>query len=115
MSRRDRRGHVVWSSDPVVAHQPGKSTGPLGAYPSPEKQVARLSCSRRGRAGKTVVLIEGLELSSEGYQALLHDLRQALGTGGTVKDRTIEVQGDMRDRVADMLVRRGYRVKLVGG
>ena len=71
--------------------------------------------SRQGRGGKTVVVIEGLRLAPEGYQELARSLRQALGTGGTIKDEVIEVQGDLRDRVADLLRKRGYRVKLVGG
>jgi translation initiation factor 1 len=115
MPPRDKNSRVVWSSEPEAAKPSASSPAPVGGHPPPHKQTARLSRTRQGRAGKTVILIEGLELSAEAFRDLAHDLRQALGTGGTVRDGVIEIQGDMRDRVADLLVARGYRVKFVGG
>jgi translation initiation factor 1 len=119
MPRQDEKRRMVWSSEPGEVNASrrgfGSASDVVGACPPPSKQVARLSRSRRGRAGKTVIIIEGLVLTPEGYLDLAHDLRQALGTGGTVKDHVIEIQGDIRDRVADLLVARGYRIKLVGG
>ena len=119
MPRRDEKRRLVWSSEPGEANASRRGLGSasdlVGVYPPPSKQVARLSRSRQGRAGKTVTIIDGLVLPPEGYLDLAHDLRQALGTGGTVKDHVIEIQGDIRDRVADLLAARGYRIKLVGG
>jgi len=117
MPRQNERGRIVWSSElpePDDAAKRRKGNAAT-AHAAPEKQIARLSRSHGGRAGKTVIIIEGLDLTPEGYASLAHDLRQALGTGGTVRERVIEVQGDMRDRVATLLMARGYRVKLVGG
>jgi translation initiation factor 1 len=125
MPKGTTHGGVIWSSDPEATSRcprcgrPSKGDSPCeclrGPYPQPEKQEARLLRSRQGRGGKTVVVIEGLRLAPEGYQELARSLRQALGTGGTIKDEVIEIQGDLRDRVADLLRKRGYRVKLVGG
>jgi translation initiation factor 1 len=109
-------GGLVWSSDPDAAEQRARRDGPTRpSRPTPATQEARLSRTRQGRGGKTVILIEGLKLPGEGYDELVRALRQALGTGGTVKGETIEIQGELRDRVADALRARGYRVKLVGG
>jgi translation initiation factor 1 len=118
MPRRSEGERIVWSSEPQGHEEEVHATSVSGSHsshPLPQKQVARLSRSRRGRAGKTVIIIEGLDLPPEGYQGLAHDLRQALGTGGAVKEERIEIQGDIRDRVASFLTTHGYRVKMVGG
>ncbi len=118
MSRR--RGGLVWSSDPEEQRHGDRArrserASPPASFPPPEKQTARLARSRKGRAGKAVVTIEGLELDDAGLRDLARTVRQRCGTGGTVKDGVIEVQGDIRDRVAQTLQELGYRVKLVGG
>jgi translation initiation factor 1 len=119
-----RRGGVVWSSDPKAQ---GRGEGPhpsseRASFPPPEtgqaklgQQTARLGRTRKGRAGKTVVTIEGLELDPDGLCDLARVVRQRCGTGGTVREGVIEVQGDIRDRVAAVLQELGYRIKLVGG
>lgn len=114
------RGGLVWSSEPDAqrrCERCGRSpcVCPPAANPPPEKQTAWLGRSRKGRAGKTVVTIEGLQLDEAGLSELARTVRQRCGTGGTVKDGVIEVQGDIRDRVAQTLQGLGYRVKLVGG
>lgn len=118
MSRR--RGGLVWSSEPEAerrCQRCGQSpcACPPATYPPPEKQTARLGRSRKGRAGKTVITIEGLELGEDGLRELARTVRQRCGAGGTVRDGVIEIQGDIRDRVAETLQALGYRVKLVGG
>lgn len=120
MPAKAGRGGLVWSSDPE-AMKPCPRCGQRPCvcratpYPPPEKQTARLLRSIKGRAGKAVIVIEGLELPPEEYRELQRTLSRSLGTGGTVKDNVIEIQGDMRDRVADALGKLGYRIKLVGG
>ena len=115
-----RRGGVMWSSDPEGqqrCERCGQSpcVCPPASPPPPEKQTARLGRSRKGRAGKTVVTIESLELDAAGLRELARVVRQRCGTGGTVRDGVIEMQGDIRDRVAQVLRELGYRTKLVGG
>jgi translation initiation factor 1 len=77
--------------------------------------VARVSLETKGRKGKGVTLITGLPMAEEGLSALAKRLKQHCGSGGTVKDGVIEIQGDHRQTVAEALETEGYRVKRVGG
>ena len=81
----------------------------------PQQQTAAISRDRKGRGGKTVTVIRDLQLSPEDLQALARLLKQHCGSGGTVKDGVIEIQGDHRDKVATRLRSLGYKTKLVGG
>jgi len=78
-------------------------------------QEAHIRLEKKGRGGKTVTVVYGLRLPPAELKALGKHLRQACGTGGTVKDGTIEVQGDHRERVAEALQQAGYRTKFTGG
>jgi translation initiation factor 1 len=77
--------------------------------------TVRVSRETKGRKGKGVTLISGVPLGAEALAALAKDLKQRCGTGGTVKDGVIEVQGDHRDRLIGELQSRGHRVKSAGG
>ncbi|HSB52099.1 MAG TPA: translation initiation factor [Dissulfurispiraceae bacterium] len=82
------------------------------AEPAPPRVVVRLE--RKGRGGKSVTVIDGLHVALGQRQALLKRLKSALGTGGTVRESTIEIQGDHRDALVEMLTRLGYRSKRSG-
>src|SRR5581483_6387425 len=73
--------------------------------------VARVSRETKGRKGKGVTLIAGVPLHTEGLRELAKELKQRCGSGGTVKDGIIEIQGDHRDAVEALLRERGYPVK----
>ena len=75
----------------------------------------RVSCETKGRKGKGVTLIRGLALDSAALKKLAKQLKQKCGSGGTVKQGVIEVQGDHRDVVIDDLKGRGFSVKCSGG
>ena len=77
--------------------------------------LVRLGRETKGRRGKGVTTISDLPLDQAGLLELAARLKQRCGTGGTVKDGRIEVQGDQRDRLAAVLEGMGYRVKRVGG
>ncbi|MEY4345089.1 MAG: hypothetical protein RL032_921 [Pseudomonadota bacterium] len=77
--------------------------------------VVRVSRETKGRAGKGVTLVRGLPLDDAAIAALGKQLKAACGSGGTVKDGTIEVQGDHCDRVIAVLRTQGYAVKRAGG
>jgi translation initiation factor 1 len=82
----------------------------------PEKQVLRVQLSRKGRKGKSVTVITGFQTSPDTLKTLLKQLKNQCGTGGAVKDETLEIQGDFRDRVLDFLKQAGYHnTKLSGG
>jgi len=77
--------------------------------------VLRVSLETKGRAGKGVTVLRGLALDDAAIAALGKQLRTSCGSGGTVKDGVVEVQGDHRDRVIRMLTDQGYVVKRAGG
>jgi translation initiation factor 1 len=77
--------------------------------------VVRVSRETKGRGGKAVTLVKGLALDDGALQALAKQLKAACGSGGTVKDGTIEVQGDHCDKVVGWLGQRGHTVKRAGG
>ena len=81
----------------------------------PEMQTAAISRDRKGRKGKTVTVIRDLQLTTQDMQSLARTLKQACGSGGTVKDGAIEIQGDHRERIATRLRALGYKIKFVGG
>jgi len=75
----------------------------------------RVSRETKGRKGKGVTLVTGVALSEEDLKQLGSRLKQLCGTGGTVKDGVIEIQGDHRDRLVEWLVQQGHKVKKAGG
>jgi translation initiation factor 1 len=77
--------------------------------------TVRVSRETKGRKGKGVSLVSGVPLGAEALAALAKELKQRCGTGGTVKDGVIEIQGDHRDRLIEELQSRGHRVKRAGG
>lgn len=77
--------------------------------------VVRVSRETKGRGGKAVTLVKGLVLDAAALAALGKQLKAACGSGGTVKDGVIEVQGDHVDRVVADLQAAGHRVKRAGG
>ena len=77
----------------------------------PDRVVAKLRVEKKGRGGKTVTVVYGLPRNADFLQELSRDLKRACGAGGTALDDGIEIQGDMRERVRDVLTKRGYVVK----
>jgi translation initiation factor 1 len=75
----------------------------------------RLMRDRKGRGGKTVTVITGVPGNDTALSALAQQLKKLCGSGGTIKDGTIEIQGDHCDKVQAKLVELGYKVKRVGG
>ena len=83
----------------------------------PEFQPQELEAhfSNKGRAGKTVTLIKGLEGSKEDFKVLAKKLKQSVGVGGSIKDREIIIQGNFREQLIKVLTKMGHRVKRIGG
>ena len=81
----------------------------------PNQQVIYLHRDSKGRDGKAVTLIKKLVLSEEDMKELAKKLKQVCGSGGTVKDDVIEIQGEHRERIAEALQKLGYKVKIAGG
>ncbi len=75
----------------------------------------RVGRETKGRKGKGVTIITGVPLGGTELQALATHLKKRCGSGGTLKDGVIEVQGDHRDLVVEELQKRGWSVKRSGG
>jgi translation initiation factor 1 len=86
------------------------------AEPAPAGDgIARVRRETKGRGGKTVTAVSGVPLGGEALRNLASDLKRRCGTGGTVKDGVIVIQGDHRGTIVEELSRRGFTAKLAGG
>jgi translation initiation factor 1 len=81
------------------------------AADEPARIVAKLRMEKKGRGGKTVTVVSGLPQNADLLKELSQELKRACGTGGTVVEGGVELQGDVRPRVRDLLAGRGYVVK----
>ncbi|OEY65305.1 translation initiation factor Sui1 [Marinobacter sp. X15-166B] len=77
--------------------------------------VVRLRRETKGRKGRGVTLITGVPLDDKELAALAKTLKARCGTGGTVRDGVIEIQGDQRDLLMPLLQAKGWTVKRAGG
>ena len=77
--------------------------------------IVRIQRQTKGRKGKGVCIVTGLDLDDAPLKLLAAELKKVCGCGGSVKDGTIEIQGDNRDKIKAHLEKKGYAVKLSGG
>jgi translation initiation factor 1 len=77
----------------------------------PSKLIAKLRMEKKGRGGKTVSVVYDLPRNDAFLKDLCQELKKACGTGGTVYDNTVELQGDLRERIREYLMKKGYSVK----
>lgn len=110
MSLRDQLSQLVYTTD----------TGKVAPEKREEERgstdgVVRIQRQTKGRKGKGVTLITGLPLTQEELKDLAKQLKRRCGVGGSVKDFTIEIQGDQREVCKEWLSEQGYVVKLAGG
>lgn len=77
--------------------------------------IVRIQKQVSGRKGKGVCVISGLALAQSELMQLAAELKKKCGCGGSVKDHTIEIQGDKRDLIKQLLEAKGFKVKLAGG
>ena len=97
------------------ARRPTPSPKGRGESLPPQQQTIYLHRESAGRGGKAVTLVRNLVLSAEAMKSLAKRLKQECGTGGTVKDGVIEIQGEHREKIAGLLTKLGYKVKIAGG
>ncbi|RHW75637.1 stress response translation initiation inhibitor YciH [Colwellia sp. RSH04] len=76
---------------------------------------AKVRRETKGRKGKGVVTITGLGLDNNALKTLAKKLKKTCGTGGTVIEEVIEIQGDKRDEIKAVLEKEGFKVKFIGG
>jgi translation initiation factor 1 len=106
------KSKLVWTSDPEEAKRLREQGARAPrAELEPSKQIIRVVVDRKRRAGKTVTVASGFQLSDDSLAHLAASLKKKCGAGGTAKDDEIEIQGDHAARVAAELERLGYRLR----
>lgn len=105
-----KRLGVVYSTDPGFHYEEEDASAEAETL-EPSKQKLTVTLDRRCRAGKQVTLVKGFTGSAEDLAALGKTLKVKCGVGGTAKDGEITIQGDLRDRVTDILTSMGYKAK----
>jgi translation initiation factor 1 len=105
---------TVWSSDDGDVRKRETARQNIRSLP-PQEQTVYLHRDSKGRGGKSVTLVKNLVLSEEDMKDLAKNLKQVCGSGGTVKENVIEIQGEHREKIAEALKKMGYKVKIAGG
>lgn len=107
-----KREGVVYSTDSnfsfAYQQQDEQQTLP------PQQQQLRVLLDKSGRAGKQVTLVTGFVGTAADLEALTKMLKSKCGVGGAAKENEVLIQGDVRDKVVQLLVKAGYKAKRVG-
>ncbi len=111
----DEKSKLVYSTDKVIQLKKKPVENALQASVRPMQQKVTVRLERKGRGGKSVTIIDGLQMRQKERNALLKQLKTKLGTGGTGKDASLEIQGDHRDVLMAELGKMGYTAKRSGG
>jgi translation initiation factor 1 len=81
----------------------------------PNQHKLKIEVSRKGKGGKTVSIVSGFQVSPETLISLTKTLKNQCGAGGALKDNSIEIQGDHRQKILEIVTKLGYKAKLSGG
>lgn len=114
MSKKSKQwGGIMYSTDPDFSFEPeqDEDTPTL----APQQQDLRVQLDRKQRGGKSVTLVTGFVGSSAALEDLGKKLKQKCGVGGSVKDGEILIQGDFCQKIIQLLLSEGYKVKKIGG
>lgn len=109
---KDRLG-VLYSTDPNFKYTEAEKEEP--ALLPNEQQKLRVSLDKKNRSGKEVTLVTGFEGPEDVLKSLGTELKRKCGTGGSVKDNEIIIQGDKRDQIVRILIDLGYSKTLKKG
>lgn len=118
--KRQKDTRLVYSTEqgkicPACEHPVGQCRCKGQKNTPPSDGIVRVSRQAKGRKGKGVTLITGIPLEQSALKEFAKKLRKKCGTGGTVKDMVVEIQGDQRNRIMEELKGCGWQVKLSGG
>ena len=80
-----------------------------------EKLHFELHFSKKGRSGKIVTIVKGIDIDKDTLEDISKKLKRKLSVGGSIKDGEIIIQGNNRDRIEDILMKMGHSVKKIGG
>jgi translation initiation factor 1 len=111
----DDKSRLVYCTDKVVPRNDNLSVKAPKETIHTSQQRVYVRIERKGRGGKSVTLIEGLQISAKDRETLLRQLKTMLGTGGSLKNDVLEIQGDHRETIIMLLHKMGYKSKRAGG
>lgn len=111
MSKKNRTG-VIYSTNPDFEYQDDAGQEPDTL--APQQQDLRIWLDRKG-GGKVITVVKGFIGKTEDIEILGKQLKGLCGSGGTVKDEEVQLQGDHREKVIAWLVSKNYKAKKAGG
>ncbi len=116
----NKNSNIVYSSEhgrmcPACGKPTAKCICRKQKGPPKSDGIVRLGQEKKGRKGKGVTLITGVPMDHDDLRSLAKQLKQKCGSGGTVKNGVIEIQGDHRDMLVEKLKKMGFIVKKSGG
>ena len=121
MKNRPASGGLVYSTEtgrmcPACRRPIAQCSCRTAAAPLPPADgIVRVQRETKGRGGKAVTIVRGAPVDAAGLVKLGQELKASCGSGGTIKDGTVEVQGDHVEKVMALLLQRGWKVKSAGG
>lgn len=112
MPMKDKNSKIVYSTDPnYTDNEPQEES----SSPREKNYFLKMYLDRKQRAGKSVTVLEGFTESADDIAQLAKRLKNLCASGGTAKDRLIEIQGDHRDKIEKEMTKLGYKIKRSGG
>jgi len=112
MSKKSKNSGYVYSTDPDFDYNMDEDHVEELA---PKEQELEVHIDKKQRGGKVATLVKGYVGSDENLKDLAKELKSACGVGGSAKDGEIIIQGEKRDKVMNLLKKKGFQVKRVGG
>lgn len=110
--KKKSNSDIVYSTDPDFdydSEEAQEDTLP------PQQQQLYVKREKKGRGGKEVSIVTGFVGNDDDLKELGKQLKKSLGVGGSVKDREIVIQGEHRDKIVEILTKKGYKTKKSGG
>ncbi|MBC3764421.1 stress response translation initiation inhibitor YciH [Neptunicella marina] len=107
---KDSNSQLVYSTDGGRIEEPKQQQTRLKG-----DGIIRIRRETKGRKGKGVITISGIDKDDNELKKICTELKKKCGTGGALKDGIIEIQGDNREKVMEILQKQGFTVKLAGG
>ena len=111
--KNKKRINIVYSTNPDFEYQ--NDNGQDEETIDPSEQLLEVWLDKKGRNGKTAILIKGFIGSEDDLKELGKKLKVSCGVGGSAKEGEIVIQGDLRDKIIKLLQDWGYKTKRVGG